>query len=214
MNIINEFTAKVVYIEYDDKKDCYLASIDKSVPVPVWNGNSVQYEKHGSFYIELATVDCSNLEVGDIITISTIEHYPGEQIELFGGEYHTFESAGTSNIIIKIESSHNEDFVPDIDCEDYDEAAQENWHATMEEHKEAEKAIIAQEYLRNYMKPCALDPNEEGASNSFAGAMAYASNVFMNRLILGGAYSTNQDDKMIILEHLKAIMDIIAKYQK
>lgn len=71
-----------------------------------------------------------------------------------------------------------------------------------------------QNYLCNYTKPCALDPNEEGASNSFAGALAYASNVFVNRLILGGAYSTNQDDKMVILEHLKAIMHVIEKYQK
>lgn len=102
MNIINEITTKVVYIEYDSEKDCYLASIDKSVPVPVWDGNSIQYKKSSLVYIELATVDCSNLEVGNTITIRTIEHYPGEQIELFGGEYYTFESTGTSNIITSV----------------------------------------------------------------------------------------------------------------
>ena len=105
MNIINEITTKVVYIEYDDKKDCYLASIDKSVPVPVWNRNSIQYQNVGSIYIELATVDCSNIAVGDTITIKTIERQPGEQIELFGGEYHTFATGGISNIITGISSA-------------------------------------------------------------------------------------------------------------
>lgn len=102
MKIIEEITTKVVYVDWDDENQCYLISIDKSVLVPVSNGMNIQYRKRDSLFVELTTVDCSDIKVGDVITIKTIERQPGEQIKLYHGEHHTFASAGISNIITSI----------------------------------------------------------------------------------------------------------------
>lgn len=102
MNTIEEITTKVVYIEWDDENQCYHASIDKSVLCPVAYGMNIQYQRRASVFIELTTIDCSNIDVNSIITIKTIEHQPGEQIELYGYGYYTFENAGISNIITSI----------------------------------------------------------------------------------------------------------------
>lgn len=75
-------------------------------------------------------------------------------------------------------------------------------------------ATITHTYLSEYINPVIIDPNEEIASKVFSGAITYASMVFSNRLILGGAYLTNKDDKLIILEHLQGIMHVLEKYQK
>lgn len=102
MNIIEETTTKVVYMVYDSENDCCRVSLDKSILVPVAYGMNIQYQRRGSLFVELTTVDCSDLKVGDTITVRTIERLPGEQIKLFGGEYYTFSSAGISNIIVDI----------------------------------------------------------------------------------------------------------------
>ena len=102
MKTIEEITTKVVYVDWDDEKQCYLISIDKSVLVPVCYGMNIQYQKRGSLFIELTTVDCSDIKVGDVITIKTVERQPGEQIKLYDGEYYTFASGGISNIITSI----------------------------------------------------------------------------------------------------------------
>lgn len=103
MKIIEETIAKIVYIEWRDEEQCYLAALDHSILSPVVYGTSIQYERRGSIYIELASVDCSNIKVGDTITVRTVEHQPGEEIELFGGESYTFATGGIANIIIGID---------------------------------------------------------------------------------------------------------------
>lgn len=73
------------------------------------------------------------------------------------------------------------------------------------------KAQITQQYLAEYAdkdKP-RLDPKEERTSLIFEGAINYASWIFINRLMLGGAYETNKSKKMEILDHLKAITNIL-----
>lgn len=221
MNRIESTRCEVTNVDYDMEKDCFFVDIHSRVLVPVWTGSKMEYQERNRVYLEFSLVEVSDISVGDIITIETYEHVAGDTIETFNGGIYTFESAGLHHLIIEVETPSADEGCPtydddDDECdEDFDEAA---YNAMMrdqaEEFKKAEKSMIVQNYLRDYTKPCALDPNEEGASNSFAGALVYASNVFINRLILGGAYSTNQDDKTIILEHLKAIMDIIKKYQK
>lgn len=55
-----------------------------------------------------------------------------------------------------------------------------------------------------------LDPDEELASNVFAGAMIYATNIFGNRLVFGcGDY--RKEDKIKIIEHLKKVLAILNK---
>lgn len=72
--------------------------------------------------------------------------------------------------------------------------------------------MIVQEFLENYAQRNSLDDDNKLASNVFGGAIMYATNVFANALILGGAYHRNQEDKMKILEHLRDINNILAKY--
>ena len=55
-----------------------------------------------------------------------------------------------------------------------------------------------------------LDPDEELASNVFAGAMIYATNIFGNRLVFGcGDY--RKEDKIKIIEHLQKVLAILNK---
>lgn len=44
--------------------------------------------------------------------------------------------------------------------------------------------------------------------------MIYATFIFGNSLMLGGAYRTNFEDKKKILEHLREINFILSKYEK
>lgn len=72
--------------------------------------------------------------------------------------------------------------------------------------------LVTQKYLETYREfDCEIDPNTK-AANVFAGAIAYASVVFANHLILGGNYQHNKEDKMKILEHLNAIQKILSEY--
>lgn len=68
---------------------------------------------------------------------------------------------------------------------------------------------ITQEYLKEYAINCTpINPSEESISLVFAGAMKYASFVFGNHLVLGGAYKETKDYQEI-LEHLRAICKIL-----
>lgn len=76
-----------------------------------------------------------------------------------------------------------------------------------------DKDLITQNYLASYMGlDSSLDENRQLASNVFEGAINYAYIVFSNHLLLGGAYSTNTDDKYKILEYLDKIREILNKY--
>lgn len=60
---------------------------------------------------------------------------------------------------------------------------------------------------------CKLDTNDILASTVFAQLMHTVSFIFANRLILGGAYNVNRDDKKIILNALYDIEKVLNKYE-
>lgn len=67
---------------------------------------------------------------------------------------------------------------------------------------------ITQDYLKQYASESCINTDEESASKIFAGAIAYASTVFINRLALGGAYRNTKNCKEII-ECLKQLNDLV-----
>ena len=75
-------------------------------------------------------------------------------------------------------------------------------------------SMLAQNYLENYTATPTTFDNNSLAARVFCGAMSYAANVFCNRLMLGGAYQTNFEDKKKILNNLREITSILAKYEK
>ena len=74
--------------------------------------------------------------------------------------------------------------------------------------------VLVQDYLEHYNSKSTTFDNNSSAARVFCGAMIYASLVFNNRLMLGGAYRTNFEDKKKILEHLREINFILSKYKK
>ena len=60
---------------------------------------------------------------------------------------------------------------------------------------------------------CKLDTNEVVASTVFAQLMSIATLIFINRLMLGGNYELNTDDKLTILDSLHNIVEILEKYK-
>ena len=60
---------------------------------------------------------------------------------------------------------------------------------------------------------CSLDTNEVAASTVFAQIIHTASTIFANRLMLGGAYNVNRDDKERILNALYEIEIVLKKYE-
>ena len=58
-----------------------------------------------------------------------------------------------------------------------------------------------------------LDPNEVISSTVFSQLMHKASIIFNSRLILGGAYEVNRDDKEKILNALIDIERVLEKYE-
>ena len=60
---------------------------------------------------------------------------------------------------------------------------------------------------------CTLDTNEVVASTVFAQIIHIASTIFANRLMLGGAYNVNRDDKERILNALYDIEKVLKKYE-
>ena len=60
---------------------------------------------------------------------------------------------------------------------------------------------------------CKLDTNEVVASTVFAQIIHTASIIFASRLMLGGAYNINRDDKERILNALYDIEKVLKKYE-
>lgn len=58
-----------------------------------------------------------------------------------------------------------------------------------------------------------LDPNEVISLTVFSQLMHTASLIFSNRLMLGGAYNVNRDDKEKILNALLKIERVLEKYE-
>lgn len=75
-------------------------------------------------------------------------------------------------------------------------------------------SMLAQNYLENYATTPTTFDNNSLAARVFRGAMIYAAEVFCNSLMLGGAYQTNFEDKKKILDNLREITSILAKYEK
>ena len=60
---------------------------------------------------------------------------------------------------------------------------------------------------------CKLDTNDVIASTVFAQLMGIATLIFIDRLMLGGKYELNTDDKLTILDSLHNIVEVLEKYQ-
>lgn len=67
--------------------------------------------------------------------------------------------------------------------------------------------------LEKECNECKLDTNEIIPSTVFAQLMHTASLIFSNRLMLGGAYNVNRDDKEKILNALLEIEVVLKKYE-
>lgn len=75
--------------------------------------------------------------------------------------------------------------------------------------------LTVQDFLENYTVPTHdLNGDDDKAANIFTGAITYAVNVFGNHMILGGRHQYNREDKMQILDNLRNIAAILAKYQE
>lgn len=74
--------------------------------------------------------------------------------------------------------------------------------------------VLVQDYLEHYSSKSTTFDNNSLAARVFCGAILYATFVFGNSLMLGGAYRTNFEDKKEILEHLREITSILSKYEK
>lgn len=75
-------------------------------------------------------------------------------------------------------------------------------------------SMLVQDYLEHFNSKSITFDNNSLAARVFYGAILYATSVFGNRLMLGGAYRTNFEDKKKILEHLREITFILSKYEK
>ena len=60
---------------------------------------------------------------------------------------------------------------------------------------------------------CKLDTNDVLASTVFAQLMSIATLIFIDRLMLGGNYELNTDDKLTILDSLHNIVEVLEKYK-
>ena len=80
--------------------------------------------------------------------------------------------------------------------------------------KEIKSSILVQDYLEHYTSKSTTFDNNSLAARVFCGTITYAIFVFVNRLMLGGAYRTNFEDKKKIFEHLREIILILSKYEK
>ena len=67
--------------------------------------------------------------------------------------------------------------------------------------------------LERECNECNLDTNEVVTSTVFAQIIHIASTIFANRLMLGGAYNVNRDDKERILNALYDIEKVLNKYE-
>lgn len=76
-----------------------------------------------------------------------------------------------------------------------------------------EEVQTSLEYRGVLSESSVFDQNDELASNVFAGAIMYASEVFGNRIVFGGG-NYRIEDKTKILDHLKAILEILRNPNK
>ena len=60
---------------------------------------------------------------------------------------------------------------------------------------------------------CKLDTNDVIASTVFTQLISIATLIFINRLMFGGNYELNTDDKLTILDSLHNIVEILEKYE-
>ena len=67
--------------------------------------------------------------------------------------------------------------------------------------------------LERECNECLIDTNEVITSTVFSQLIHTASIIFANRLMLGGAYNVNRDDKERILNALYDIEKILKKYE-
>ena len=67
--------------------------------------------------------------------------------------------------------------------------------------------------LERECNECLIDTNEVIPSTVFAQLIHTASFIFANRLMLGGAYNVNRDDKEKILNALYDIEKVLNKYE-
>ena len=67
--------------------------------------------------------------------------------------------------------------------------------------------------LERECNECLIDTNEVIPSTVFAQIIHIASTIFANRLMLGGAYNVNRDDKERILNALYDIEKVLKKYE-
>ena len=81
-------------------------------------------------------------------------------------------------------------------------------HARDYINEHCEEVQTSLEYRGMLSESPVFDQDDELASNVFAGAIMYASEVFGNRLILGGG-NYRIEDKTKLLNHLKAILEIL-----
>lgn len=67
--------------------------------------------------------------------------------------------------------------------------------------------------LERECSKCLIDTNEVITSTVFSQLIHTASTIFANRLMLGGAYNINRDDKERILNALYDIEKVLKKYE-
>ena len=67
--------------------------------------------------------------------------------------------------------------------------------------------------LEREYNECLIDTNEVITSTVFSQLIHTASIIFANRLMLGGAYNVNRDDKERILNALYDIEKVLKKYE-
>lgn len=67
--------------------------------------------------------------------------------------------------------------------------------------------------LEREYNECLIDTNEVVTSTVFSQLIHTASIIFTNRLMLGGAYNVNRDDKERILNALYNIEKVLKKYE-
>lgn len=67
--------------------------------------------------------------------------------------------------------------------------------------------------LERECNECLIDTNEVITSTVFSQLIHTSSTIFANRLMLGGAYNVNRDDKERILNALYDIEKVLKKYE-
>ena len=102
MKKIRETVTTVKSVTYDESSDSYKASIDATVPTPVWTGSESVYKELSTLFLEFGTVDLYDIAAGDVLTVETYEHLAGDIAKLSHGDEFTFSSNGYHNVITAV----------------------------------------------------------------------------------------------------------------